>query len=106
MLLCGCSQSGHVPPPVSDGARRNPGRSSPGLAALRGLHLDSGDLAYSVGYEQAEVSIDGGPMRPWKLRVTHIYRRGNDQWKIVHRHADLGPEDQARPDNVRAAIPA
>ena len=55
----------------------------------------SGDMAYSVGYEQAEVSIDGGPMRPWKLRVTHIYRREDGQWKIVHRHADLAPEDQS-----------
>jgi ketosteroid isomerase-like protein len=55
----------------------------------------SGDLAYSVGYERAEVSVDGGPMRPWKLRVTHIYRREDDQWKVVHRHADLAPEDQS-----------
>jgi hypothetical protein len=28
-------------PPVSASARRDPGRSSPGLTALRGLHLDS-----------------------------------------------------------------
>ena len=55
----------------------------------------SGDLAYSVGYEQAQVSIDGGPVRPWRVRVTHIYRREDGDWKIVHRHGDIPPEDQS-----------
>jgi ketosteroid isomerase-like protein len=74
------------------GTRFSGGRDSRFDIEVAGV---SGDLAYSVGYEQAEVSVDGGPVRPWKLRVTHIYRREDDQWKIVHRHADLAPEDQS-----------
>jgi ketosteroid isomerase-like protein len=34
------------------------------------------------------VSRNGGPVRPNRLRVTHVYRRENGQWKIVHRHGD------------------
>jgi hypothetical protein len=48
-----------------------------------------GDMAYSVGYESAQVSVDAGPVSPWRLRVTHIYRRENGEWKLVHRHADI-----------------
>ena len=48
----------------------------------------SGDLAYTVGYEHITVSMDGGPVAPLTLRVTHLYRREDGEWKIVHRHAD------------------
>jgi ketosteroid isomerase-like protein len=48
----------------------------------------SGDLAYTVGYEDSLASRDGGPVRPNRLRVTHVYRRENGEWKIVHRHGD------------------
>ncbi len=48
----------------------------------------SGDLAYTVGYERHRVSIEGGPVEPHTLRVTHVYRRENGEWKIVHRHGD------------------
>jgi ketosteroid isomerase-like protein len=48
----------------------------------------SGDLAYTVGYEHSMVSRDGGPAKPNRLRVTHVYRRENGEWKIVHRHGD------------------
>ena len=48
----------------------------------------SGDLAYTVGYEHSEVSLDGGPVEPNTLRVTHVYRREDGEWKIVHRHGD------------------
>jgi hypothetical protein len=27
-------------------------------------------------------------MRPNRLRVTHVYRRDNGVWRIVHRHGD------------------
>lgn len=55
----------------------------------------SGDLAYTVGYEHSERSLDGGAVEPSTLRVTHIYRRENGEWKIVHRHGDFLPEDQS-----------
>ena len=56
----------------------------------------SGDLAYTVGYEHSTASRDGGPVRPSRLRVTHVYRRENGEWKIVHRHGD-GLEAEAPP---------
>ena len=48
----------------------------------------SGDLAYTVGYEHTSVSWDGVPLEPYTLRVTHVCRRENDEWKIVDRHGD------------------
>jgi len=48
----------------------------------------SGDQAYTVGYEHTTVSWDGTPLEPYTLRVTHVYRREDGEWKIVHRHAD------------------
>jgi ketosteroid isomerase-like protein len=56
----------------------------------------SGDLAYTVGFERNAQSTDGGPVRPNVLRVTHVYRRENGEWKIVHRHADYPPPDQSQ----------
>ena len=57
----------------------------------------SGDLAYTVGYEHTSVSWDGTPLDPYSLRVTHVYRREDGEWKIVHRHADAPPINQASP---------
>ena len=57
----------------------------------------SGDLAYTVGFEHATRSMDGGPAESVTLRVTHIYRRENGEWKIVHRHGDIPPIDQSPP---------
>ncbi len=56
----------------------------------------SGDLAYTVGFEHGEVAVDDGPARPMTIRVTHIYRRFGDEWRLVHRHADFPPADQRR----------
>jgi ketosteroid isomerase-like protein len=57
----------------------------------------SGDLAYTLGYEHISCSMDGGPVAPFTLRVTHLYRRENGEWKIVHRHADSPPSGQPPP---------
>jgi ketosteroid isomerase-like protein len=54
----------------------------------------SGDLAYTVGFERSHVSVDGRPPRDMAVRVTHIYRRIDAEWKLMHRHADFPPPDQ------------
>jgi ketosteroid isomerase-like protein len=56
----------------------------------------SGDLAYTVGFEHGPVSVDGLPEREMVIRVTHIYRRFDGEWKLVHRHADFPPADQRK----------
>ena len=50
----------------------------------------SGDLAYTIGYERNQVKVDGQP-RTYTLRATHVYRREDGEWRIVHRHADVPP---------------
>src|SRR5512133_1258074 len=50
------------------------------------------DLAYIVGFERSTVSVDGGPVESAIIRVTHIYRREDGDWRLVHRHADNSPQ--------------
>jgi ketosteroid isomerase-like protein len=59
--------------------------------------FSSGDLAYTVGFERGDVTVDDGPARTMTIRVTHTYRRYGDAWRLVHRHADFPPPDQRRP---------
>ncbi|QIG40414.1 nuclear transport factor 2 family protein [Microbacterium sp. 4R-513] len=57
------------------------------------LHAQaSGDLAYTVAYENSEAITDG-VRRKYRLRVTHLYRREDGVWKIIHRHADFAPDE-------------
>lgn len=47
------------------------------------------DLAYLVRKEIIEAKIAGVAARSrQELRVTMVFRRGADGWRIVHRHAD------------------
>jgi ketosteroid isomerase-like protein len=46
-----------------------------------------GDMAYTVGYEHSQVSVNGEP-RTYTLRATQVYRREGGDWKVVHRHGD------------------
>ncbi len=65
----------------------------------------SGDLAYTVGFERATMSIAGGPVGPSVVRVTHVYRREDGQWKIVHRHGDnFVPSDPSAPPADVSAV--
>ena len=54
----------------------------------------SNDLAYTVGYERNRVRFQG-EVTEYTLRVTHVYRREDGQWRIVHRHGDRPPENVA-----------
>jgi hypothetical protein len=40
-----------------------------------GSLVESGDLAYTVGLERGEVSVYANPPTSMTIRVTHIYRR-------------------------------
>ena len=54
------------------------------------------DLGYVVYLEHADVQLAGRHERvPSTLRVTMIFRREGDTWKVAHRHAD--PITTARP---------
>jgi ketosteroid isomerase-like protein len=57
------------------------------------VSFESGDLAYTVGFERGEVAVDGGAAAPMTIRVTHIYRRFRGEWRLIHRHADFPPRD-------------
>ena len=60
----------------------------------------SGELAYIVGFEHIANSVVGVPVEPYTLRVTHIFRREQGEWKIAHRHADYVPIDQTLPSEA------
>ncbi len=55
----------------------------------------SGDLAYIVGYEHTMASVGGAAAEAYDLRVTTVFRREDGKWKIVHRHADPVPGNDA-----------
>lgn len=65
----------------------------PGLETEIVTSAKSGDLAYTIGFERGLAAIDGGPERPMTIRVTHLYRREDGEWRLIHRHADFPPKD-------------
>ena len=60
----------------------------------------SGDLGYIVGFEHIANSVVGVTVEPHTLRVTHIFRRENGEWKIAHHHADYVRIDQTLPSQA------
>jgi ketosteroid isomerase-like protein len=47
------------------------------------------ELAYTVEIERFTAKVGGrAELSPLALRVTCIYRREDEGWKLVHRHAD------------------
>ena len=55
-----------------------------------------GNFAYLVRKEVIEGRIGGRPARVrQELRVTMVFRRGSEGWRIVHRHGDSQMEASA-----------
>jgi ketosteroid isomerase-like protein len=47
-------------------------------------------IGYWVGFQRATAHLRGNPEpMPMVLRVTEVFRREGDEWKLVHRHADM-----------------
>lgn len=58
-----------------------------------------GNMAYTVGFERFNSIGDDGTVEPITIRVTHVYRREDGEWKIVHRHGDNAPADESQPSD-------
>ena len=51
--------------------------------------VETADLAYDVAIERFRAKLGGGnETNALSLRVTTIFRREDDGWRVVHRHAD------------------
>ena len=48
----------------------------------------AGDMAWTAGFLRFTVSLDGAAPRAMVLRITHVYRRENGEWKIAHEHSN------------------
>ena len=80
-------------------------RFQPSDAAPRFEYLATGvgeDLAYTVAIERSEARVTGAERpAPMVLRVTHIFRKEDGAWKLIHRHADPLMEKSAPPAVLR-----
>jgi hypothetical protein len=69
---------------------RDAARFTSGDTSFEILHVAASDgIAYWVGFQRAMARLDGStePI-PFNLRVTEVFRREGDEWKLVHRHAN------------------
>ena len=70
-------------------------RSSTALEIERVSEHITNDLAVTVEIARSVAEFADGSKGPIALRVTHVFRREEGEWRLVHRHADeqvkLGP---------------
>jgi len=60
-----------------------------GDARLEDVEIHAwGDTLVMAMIERQHGRLDGKPDQNLSLRVTHVYRREGDRWRLVHRHAD------------------
>ena len=60
----------------------------------------AGGVAWSAGVARFAVSMDGGPVAPVVIRLTHAYRFEDGAWKVVHEHSDFQPPDHETPPAI------
>ncbi len=73
-----------------------------GLSVERLLTTVSGDLAVTVVLEHMTREAEEEPSSR-TLRTTQAYRRENDEWRLILRHANpISPEDEARERSLQA----
>ena len=46
----------------------------------------SDDMIVLATIERTNVSVGGLPQQEWALRVTSVFKREGNQWKLAHRH--------------------
>ena len=53
---------------------------------------ETGELAFWTGFQNADVRMpNANAPKAIRIRVTEVFRREADGWKLVHRHADMPP---------------
>lgn len=51
----------------------------------------SGDVGFWTGFQVATVQPEASPAPvELRIRVTEVFRKEGGEWKMVHRHADIG----------------
>ncbi len=47
-----------------------------------------------LAYEHTTASVESLPPQAYTLCVTHVYRREDGDWRVVHRHGDRVPDER------------
>lgn len=61
------------------------------------------DMIVLATIERANVEVGGLPAQDWALRVTSVFTRDGNGWKLAHRHADPFVEDVSIEESARLA---